>query len=594
MKTNTQPTGLIPDRLLSDVKKGDCVLFLGTDYNTLLPTDDIPPSRQAFIQKLANDVSDSIRPDANPWKIGEAYEVTYGRQALVAALKAWIDKTGSEPYPIHHAIADLPLEAIITTAYDDRLEKALRAAGKSPVTVVNPVDVPFVGADKVLVLKLFGDAKQPDSLVLTGDDQRELKARLTPLLSVVRYLFVIKTLFFVGYDLEDELFNDPYAEVSRGTGKYQRRGYAVCPGATDLDRRLWDNKGVQLIEAQPAPFLSQLQAQLAELPSAEMKESETLELLNRPPYKFLDFFEPDDAEIFFGRETESLLLWRKILSYRLVVLFGPSGAGKTSLLNAGVWPELARYDYRVCSARVHTEPWKKIREEVEKALPAGRRVGSALSRLHPADEDLHSYFSRVLKPDDRIVILLDQFEELFITAPSDVQDRFLCDLAACLRDDSWELRFVLSMREDFLPHLEAYRDRLLQHYANSLRLEPLNQTAAELAIIEPARRVGLAYEPKLIESLLDDLEESGRIAPPQLQIVCDRLYHHVAGQAPEATAQSSGERLKSLFGIGRPAQEVRAMVTVNQYHDGWRGDDFSQVRGRGHRQTAGEPARAGL
>jgi hypothetical protein len=424
-----------------------------------------------------------------------------------------------------------------------------------------------VGADKVLVLKLFGNAKQPDSLVLTGNDQRELKARLTPLLSVVRYLFVIKTLFFVGYDLEDELFKDLYAEVSRGTGKYQRRGYAVCPGATDLDRRLWDNKEIQLIEAQPGPFLSQLQSQLAHMPSRETKEPETLELLNRSPYKFLYSFETDDAEIFFGRETESLLLWRKILSYRLVVLFGPSGAGKTSLLNAGVWPELARYDYRVCSARVHTEPWKKVREEVAKALPAGRRVGSALSRLPQADEDLSSYFSRLLKPEDRMGVLLDQFEELFITASSDVQDRFLCDLAACLRDDSRELRFVLSMREDFLPRLEAYRDRLLQHYANSLRLEPLGRTAAELAIVEPARRVGLAYEPDLIESLLNDLEESGCISPPQLQIVCDRLYHHVAGQAPGATAQSLGERLKSILGIGRPAQKVRAMVTVDQYHD---------------------------
>jgi formylglycine-generating enzyme required for sulfatase activity len=557
----------IPFELITHFSRGNCVLFLGTDYNAVLPTGNMPPGRQSFIQKLAKGVIDLIRPDSDPWKIADAYEMKYGRQALVAALKTWIEETGREPYPIHHAIAALPLEAIITTAYDDRLEQALRATGKSPVTVATPVDVSFVGADKVLVLKLFGDVEQPDSLVLTGDDQRKLKARLTPLLSVVRYLFVIKTLFFVGYDLEDELFNDLYAEVTYGTGKYRRRGYAVCPSATDLDRRLWDNKGVQLIEAKPAPFLSQLQAQLAELPAKEPKKPQTLDLLNRPPYKFLDFFKPEDTEIFFGRETESLLLWRKILSYRLVVLFGPSGAGKTSLLNAGVWPELAQYDYRVCSARVHTEPWKRVREEVAKALPPGRRVGSALSRLPPADEDLHSYFSRVLKPEDRMVVLLDQFEELFITAASDVQDRFLCDLAACLRDNSRELRFVLSMREDFLPHLESYRDRLLQHYANSLRLEPLNRTTAELAIIEPARRVGLAYEPDLIESLLDDLEESGRVAPPQLQIICDKLYRNVAGQALEKTAQSLGERLKSILGIGKPAQKVRAMVTVDQYHD---------------------------
>jgi hypothetical protein len=81
-------------------------------------------------------VTDLIRSDDNPWKIAEAYKVKHGRQALVAALKTWIDETVRKPYPIHHAIAALPLEAIITTAYDDRLEQALRTAGKSPVTVV--------------------------------------------------------------------------------------------------------------------------------------------------------------------------------------------------------------------------------------------------------------------------------------------------------------------------------------------------------------------------------------------------------------------------------------------------------------------------
>ena len=566
MTNDMQPTGLIPDGLLREIHKGDCVLFLGTDYPTGLPTGDVPPGRQAFADKLAAEVADLVEPGASPWEIAEVYEEIHGRQPLVAALKEWIEETGNKPYPIHHAVARLPVEAIITTAYDKRLEQALEKAGKSPVVVVNDVDVPFVGPDKVLVLKLFGDADQPKSLVLTDDDQRNLKSRLAPLLSVVRYLFVIKTLFFISYDLADDLFKDLYAEVSRGTGKYQRRGYAVWPGAADLDRRRWQKKGVELINARPASFLSQLQVQLAQLPSVPEEEPASLKLLDRPPYKFLDYFELEDAEIFFGREMESLLLWRKILSYRLVVLFGPSGAGKTSLLNAGVWPELARYGYRVCSVRVHTDPEQAVREAVEKALPAVRRAGAALSRLRPAREDLPSYFSRALKPADRLVVFLDQFEELFIEVAPEVRERFLRGLAACLRDearDAGEVRFVFSLREDFLPRLEAHRDLLLQYYANSLCLEPLSRAAAELAITDPARRVGLAYEPELVQQLLDDLVEGGYVAPPQLQIVCDRLYDHAAQKAGAPTLV---ER-KSIFRIGQPTQEVRATITAEQYRE---------------------------
>ena len=88
------------------------------------------------------------------------YETLHSRHSLITELQAWVAEAGAEPYPIHHAIARLPLDAIITTCYDDRLERALIAAGKTPVTVVTDVDVPFVGSGKVLVLKLFGDLAQ--------------------------------------------------------------------------------------------------------------------------------------------------------------------------------------------------------------------------------------------------------------------------------------------------------------------------------------------------------------------------------------------------------------------------------------------------
>src|SRR5262249_15002631 len=62
------------------------------------------------------------------------------------------------------------------------------------------------------------------------------------------------------------------------------------------------------------------------------------------PYKFLDWFELEDTNIFFGREAASQALYQRVLQARLTVLHAESGAGKTSLLNAGLAPRLIEGD----------------------------------------------------------------------------------------------------------------------------------------------------------------------------------------------------------------------------------------------------------
>ncbi|MDZ7363786.1 MAG: hypothetical protein ONB46_24185 [candidate division KSB1 bacterium] len=64
--------------------------------------------------------------------------------------------------------------------------------------------------------------------------------------------------------------------------------------------------------------------------------------MQRAPYKYLDHYTFEDADLFFGREEETQKMVGEILSTRLLVLFSPSGSGKTSLINAGVRPALEK------------------------------------------------------------------------------------------------------------------------------------------------------------------------------------------------------------------------------------------------------------
>jgi hypothetical protein len=258
----------------------------------------------------------------------------------------------------------------------------------------------------------------------------------------------------------------------------------------------------------------------------------------RPPYKFLDYYEPSDADIFCGRDAEMQTVTRLVLSHRLVTVFGPSGAGKTSLLLAGILPCLMREGYQYVYVRTLDSPVTNIRKAV--ATHAGRtdwRKGA----------NLRAFLEMMLAAGDRLMIMLDQMEELFLRLSSRERLGFFGELAAALEKPEREVRFVVCLREDHLACLDETRYCLPDIYTNSYRLTMLNPGSARLAIVEPATRAGVTVEPVLVDALVgsdgaaaaseksdqapsadhlvgDLVENDGYVRPAVLQIVLDRLY----------------------------------------------------------------------
>ncbi|HEX4811797.1 MAG TPA: tetratricopeptide repeat protein [Nonomuraea sp.] len=279
----------------------------------------------------------------------------------------------------------------------------------------------------------------------------------------------------------------------------------------------------------------------------------------------MDAFRAEDHHRFFGRYEESHELRKLWLSQRLTVLYGASGAGKTSLLQAGVIPLLDSHtaDVLPLGRVTYASPFPRA------ALPSHNPLVLALlmswqpevppNRL--ADMTIPAFLkARPARRDafgDRLptLVAIDQAEELFLGGRRQRlhRDWFFGQLAEALRADR-ELRLLLSIRIDRLMDLLPYEWQLgegLEPDWERFPLEPLSFTRALEAVREPVKGTGRAFAPGAAEHLVRDLirvrsRTSGRlesqgVEPAQLQAVCAALWNSVPPDAAEITVRDVHE-----------------------------------------------------
>jgi formylglycine-generating enzyme required for sulfatase activity len=260
------------------------------------------------------------------------------------------------------------------------------------------------------------------------------------------------------------------------------------------------------------------------------------------PYKGLLEYRLRDAGSFFGRESAIGAFVERLQRGPLTVLHAESGAGKTSLLKAGITPRLITAGH----LPVYLRPYN-----VDPALALKNAFLFDLSDLPDlADAPLHDFVRRVngvLGRETVLCVFIDQFEEFFTQLDPEIQTAFVDALARCVEDDSLNARWVLSLRAEFFSNLATFQPRIHAPFENQLRLERLKRGEAREAIVEPARQRGVSFEPDLVDVLLSELGKGG-VAPPQVQIVCSALYGALEG--PVIT-QALYKKLGSVSGMLR-------------------------------------------
>lgn len=216
-----------------------------------------------------------------------------------------------------------------------------------------------------------------------------------------------------------------------------------------------------------------------------------------------------------------------MVSNRLSVLHAKSGAGKTSLLNAGISPRFIREGRLPLYVRAYEDPILALKRLIAPALP-----GPWPQLLHTLT--LHEFLGLVCRYRNpqiqEVIVILDQFEQFFLLW-SQREDRctFIKELGICYDDQSLPLRFVIALRKDYysdlaeferiLPHLPVFQNR------NQHCLEAVTAEEARATITGPLATLGISvtYDSALLRTLLADLAHF-EMELPLLQIICTRLY----------------------------------------------------------------------
>jgi WD40 repeat protein len=274
-------------------------------------------------------------------------------------------------------------------------------------------------------------------------------------------------------------------------------------------------------------------------------------VLDTNPFVGPRSFEASDR--LHGRDREIRELVDVLVAERVVVLHSPSGAGKTSLLRAGVLPRLQEDGFAVL-------PVVRLTHELPPDLappggpPPNTYVLNTLLSLEgdrPAERQrsaaelaglsIGQYLAaRRAEHGVTEVLVFDQFEEVITADPTDLAAKaeFFTQLGAALRDRGrWAL---FALREDFLAELDPYTALVPTRLANRFRLDLLSVDAALLAVTRPAHDAGVLFEPLAAARLVDDLRRvrvqrpggpvdalGPHVEPVQLQVVCRRLWERL-------------------------------------------------------------------
>jgi WD40 repeat protein/serine/threonine protein kinase len=372
-----------------------------------------------------------------------------------------------------------------------------------------------------LAIELHGSAVEPDRPVLVDRKSSALVA-LWPLVQISSPL----------PGAPPEMF------LLDGRGRRGARLLALPQPLERQDERVWEWLGERFVD-----------------PSSDTPTSDKV---GPAPYRGLASFTSDDAPAFVGREREIDAAVNRLRVAPLVAVVGPSGAGKSSFVHAGVLPSLPD-GWLAISFRPGTTPLAALEARLARAGLAAEGLAAAIER------DPAALGERLAKSERTIVLVVDQFEELFTLGATVAHQRaYVQALLGAARSADDRARVVLTLRDDFLARatqLAELRERL----PTALFLLGTPERAELVRILtEPIARLGFDFEDRALPAQMVDAVERSPAALPLLSFTAQKLWELRDRHFRQLTRRA----YDSLGGVvGALAQHAEATLASLSAHD---------------------------
>jgi WD40 repeat protein/DNA-binding SARP family transcriptional activator len=279
------------------------------------------------------------------------------------------------------------------------------------------------------------------------------------------------------------------------------------------------------------------------LPAVQPTTPATPEIPAAPPppcpYRGLFAFREEDAPFFFGREVFTQRLAEEVRRRPLVAVIGPSGSGKSSVVHAGLVPQLRQDgDWAILTFRPGDDPFLALASalvpwldpdlgETQRLLETRRLAEALRYRELPLPDVVDRILARHAQ-SARLLLVADQFEELYTLCSSqECREEFLDVLLEAVerQGGGWEpaFTFVFALRADFMEQALAYRP-LADALQDAHRiLGPMTHEELARVVERPAQNQGVTFEAGLVERILDDVgEEPGSL--PLLEFALTSLW----------------------------------------------------------------------
>lgn len=290
----------------------------------------------------------------------------------------------------------------------------------------------------------------------------------------------------------------------------------------------------------------------------------------RSPFKFLDAFTLADRDAFFGRDKEIVQLYDLVFKSPLLLIYGASGTGKTSLIQCGLASKFDGTDWLPLWIRRDMDTNHAMELAINRVMPHPQNTEGGVT------DKIQRLYQHYLRP---VFLIFDQFEELFIFGKKPERDLFVENIKTILENEL-PCNILIVIREEYLGQLYPFEKEIPELFDFRMRVEPMDTSHVKEVLDNSFSKFNISVElPKedRFEQIIENVSRSkSGIELPYLQVYLDKLYKEDFERTyPDKTqADTEGAWLPLEF----TASEIKSFGTIDNVLDKFLAEQQAEIQ----------------